>query len=332
MTGLVLDPFAGPGGWSVGLASIGRRDIGIEHNAAACATRAAAGHRTIRGDVAEFPLDHLAGDVDGVIMSPPCQALSKSGDRDGFDLLGELIDAVHRLDWSCRPSANPNVWLVLEVGRWVSTLRPAWLACEQVVQARPLWRAYEHVLNVWGYSTWSGVLNAADYGVAQARERAFLIANRTRPVTAPPATHDDTHDLFGAPARVTMGDHLGWPRDVEFLTARLMGKFMPPDLMWPFDRPALTVAGAPRVGHPGHNDGVTKVQGDGYRVTPAEAGALQSFPIDYPWQGNRTAVHQQIGDAVPPLLAAHVLTAAGAADGHHIAQDRPGSTRATARP
>ncbi len=43
------------------------------------------------------------------------------------------------------------------------------------------------------------------------------------------------------------------------------------------------------------------------RITAAEAGILQSFPADYPWQGNKGQVFSQIGNAVPPRLAAHLL-------------------------
>ncbi|MEV0602158.1 hypothetical protein AB0I82_23020 [Streptomyces sp. NPDC050315] len=44
------------------------------------------------------------------------------------------------------------------------------------------------------------------------------------------------------------------------------------------------------------------------RLSTSEAGQLQSFSANHPWAGNDKA--QQIGNATPPLLAAHVLTAA----------------------
>ncbi|MEV6537423.1 DNA cytosine methyltransferase, partial [Streptomyces sp. NPDC051639] len=43
------------------------------------------------------------------------------------------------------------------------------------------------------------------------------------------------------------------------------------------------------------------------RITAREAGLLQTFPADYPWAGNKGQQFSQIGNAVPPLLAGHLL-------------------------
>ena len=47
-----------------------------------------------------------------------------------------------------------------------------------------------------------------------------------------------------------------------------------------------------------------KLEGTGIRrLTPAECARLQAFPDDHPWQGTKTAIYRQIGNAVPPPLA-----------------------------
>ncbi|MCX3063630.1 DNA cytosine methyltransferase [Streptomyces beihaiensis] len=47
---------------------------------------------------------------------------------------------------------------------------------------------------------------------------------------------------------------------------------------------------------------------DHRRFTIPEAGAFQTFPGNYPWAGNDQS--QQVGNAVPPVFAMHVLSAA----------------------
>jgi DNA (cytosine-5)-methyltransferase 1 len=75
--------------------------------------------------------------------------------------------------------------LAAEPMRWLYDLRPEWTCMEEVPDVLPLWKQYALYLQQWGYSTWTGILNAADYGVPQTRKRAILIASRVRRVTAP---------------------------------------------------------------------------------------------------------------------------------------------------
>jgi DNA (cytosine-5)-methyltransferase 1 len=98
---------------------------------------------------------------------------------------------------------------------------------------------------------------------------------------------------------------------------------------WPLVRPSPTIvgtrrsgdgvlvgrqlgAGASRQGVGGHSGdrGLQPGQLEGVRITHQEAAVLQTFPRDYPWQGVRTKVGEQIGNAIPPLLALHTLCAA----------------------
>jgi DNA (cytosine-5)-methyltransferase 1 len=84
---------------------------------------------------------------------------------------------------------------------------------------------------------------------------------------------------------------------------------------WVRERPATTVQGDPRVSPPGwrgnpadYADGNPTRSGDNaVRVTVQQAATLQGFPPDYPWQGTRTAQFRQVGNAIPPPLAAVVL-------------------------
>ncbi|MGH9249909.1 MAG: DNA cytosine methyltransferase, partial [Acidimicrobiales bacterium] len=100
---------------------------------------------------------------------------------------------------------------------------------------------------------------------------------------------------------------------------------------------ATTVQGDPRVWPPGHKVngadrerlGADEADGrygdqagsDAVRVTVIEAAVLQSFPPDYPWQGTLTKQYQQVGNAIPPLLALHVLAAVTGVEISDIATD-----------
>ncbi|SCK54389.1 DNA (cytosine-5)-methyltransferase 1 [Streptomyces sp. AmelKG-D3] len=384
---------------------LGARDVGLEWDEWACKTRAAAGQLTIRTDVAAYPLWPFLGRITGLIASPPCQAWSMAGKRlglvdqplvhqavadlaQGLDTRGQLLAA-------CRDERS---LLAAEPMRYLHALhqhgQPEWVAMEEVPDVLPLWRQYAAILRSWGFSVWTGILNAADYGVPQTRRRAILLASRTRTAEPPPPTHAkvaEPESLFG-PGReqwVSMATALGWgatDRPVPTVCAgggpgggpepfpsgsrktltdaRDRGTWKPQPVVLQARRegagwaarhgtrenrsadapiPTFTAeahrwswslrsnnqanatvrtidepAGTLFFGHRANEcvwqaeptastpPGAVPAPGP-IRITAAEAGILQTFPADYPWQGNKGQIFSQVGNAVPPRLAAHLL-------------------------
>jgi DNA (cytosine-5)-methyltransferase 1 len=183
-----VDLFAGPGGWSEGMKQLGMRDLGLELDDAACRTRYAAGHATWQVDVTTVDPCMFRG-VPGLIASPPCQDFSTAGGMAGRGgAKGRLVDVVPE---------------------WVAKMEPRWVACEQVVGVLPIWQEHAHLYRELGYSVWTGILDAADFGVPQNRLRAILVASIDGVALPPEPTHGGT-SLFGElKDRVALADVLG---------------------------------------------------------------------------------------------------------------------------
>ena len=193
----VVDLFAGPGGWDLAARKLGIDPLGIEWDDAACATRLAAGLRTLQADVAALrPIDFAL--VTGLIGSPPCTAFSMAGDGEGRAAIDVYLEAIRswvspfggapdyaRLDEAC---GDPSAHLVLEPLRWALDTEPEWIALEQVPTVLPVWQEIAAALRPRGYFAWAGLLSAEQFGVPQTRTRAFVLARKM------------THGMFEVPA------------------------------------------------------------------------------------------------------------------------------------
>lgn len=347
---MIVEGFHGPGGWAEGRRILGltMRAIGLEWDAAACATAAAAGHTVVRCDVATMPTAPFRGRVKIKVDSPPCQAWSRAGKGLGLKdqpLVHQAVeDLAHGRDTRAQlltACKDPRSLLAAEPMRWHHDLRPETICMEEVPDVLPLWQQYARTLRTWGYSVWCGILNAADYGVPQTRRRAILVASRVGEVTAPAPTHAEHpgDDLFGGCLEqwVSMADALGLPDGVtvntrgerrtaggnEFSADRPAQTLVKSTRSWKlrsgqgwmgpagrerFERelnePSFTISGS-AISCKWVGDGVEE-----RNLSLAEAATLQTFPAGHPFHGVRTTQFGQVGNAVPPLLAAHVLSAA----------------------
>jgi DNA (cytosine-5)-methyltransferase 1 len=189
-----LDLFAGPGGWDVGAQALGIDPLGIEYDDAAVATRKAYRLRTIHADVTTLdPVEVMPDGCDLLIASPPCQAWSMAGSRQGE----HDRENVYKLarDWGKGANDDWAVWaderspLAAEPMRWVDALEPGLVAFEQVPPVIDLWRLCASLLAERGYAVWTGILSAERYGVPQTRKRAILMASKIGGVHPPLPTH-----------------------------------------------------------------------------------------------------------------------------------------------
>lgn len=332
------DLFAGAGGWDLAAAQLGILARGVENMPQARATRDAAGLTTIHDDVWTYEPD---GAAEGLIASPPCQTFSAAGKGTGRAALDNVLRAIGDGAYRSRTRlrglgmyvGDDRTALVLTPLHFAVTGGYEWLAWEQVPTVLPVWEACAAELETLGWHTWTGNLQAEQYGVPQTRKRAFLLASRRGPVAPPEPTHSRYYSRdpgkldLGVEKWVSMAEALGWglmERPSPTVTgggtetggaepiAKIVERWTTrPD--WCFRRPSTTIVGTFRpdvVAAPGYRTTVSRQNApDSVRITVSEAGVLQSFPADFPWRGAQGKQYLQAGNAVPPGLALHALSA-----------------------
>ncbi|WP_280459713.1 DNA cytosine methyltransferase [Nocardia carnea] len=316
-----VDLFAGPGGLDVAARWLGRETYGLEWDADACQTRKAAGFNFGEHDVRSLgPRDFPAATM--LTGGPPCQTFTVAGGgagRRALDTVLKFIIAMaagERVQDDLARLDDERTGLVLEPLRWALEAdeqgRPyRTIVLEQVPAVLPVWEAIGRVLrDNLRYRVVTGVLHTEMYGVPQTRRRAVLIASLDGPRALPRPTHRIYRksglrptDDCALPMWKTMAQALP-DRPGPFKVVSNYGTGGDPKArgVRTSDQPSATVTGKVSRNKVETEDGETN------RFRDDEAGRLQSFPMDYPWEGG--AIAQQIGNAVPPIFGLHVLSAA----------------------
>lgn len=217
-TPTMIDLFAGAGGMTVGFAAEGFEPIlAVEWDRHAAATYAAnwgEGH-VVAGDIAEVKESQIPT-VDLVIGGPPCQGFSNLGLKALDDPRNQLWREYMRFI----RTAQPNAFVIENVDRFSSSPEFDMLVNE-----------VDHGL-LSDYEITHGVLNAADYGVAQRRRRTIIIGSRVGRIDLPVPTHA-RGGANGLPSWRTVREVIGHlsPRldttELPASTERFFGEVMP---------------------------------------------------------------------------------------------------------
>lgn len=278
-------------------------------------------NRDIRNVSSEEIMGYVdTGKIDVIIGGPPCQ---------GFSTIGKRVSS----DPEKRSKHDPRNELVLTYAKLIRELRPKFILMENVKGILTL-QDGAYLSNVLkqlreaGYEADYKLINMADYGVPEIRERVIIVGNRVGlPIEFPKPDHsDDPND--GLPMWKNCWDVI---KDLESFGdipefnhvalkhteknieryklipegGRLPENSLPPELYrknfgntykrLSRTRPALTMV-------PG-NDAFPIHPTLHRSLTVREAARIQTFPDNIIFEGNRRQQGHQVGNAVPPVFS-----------------------------
>ena len=279
----------------------------------------------INDDIRKVPASKIkkyrdGSTIDVVIGGPPCQ---------GFSTIGKRVSS----NPNVRAEHDPRNELVLTYANLIKELRPKFIVMENVKGILTLEKgAYlKNVLRLLkeaGYNAQYKLINMADYGVPEIRERVIILGNRVGlPVEFPQPDHSDKPEDGLLPWNncwdvikdlVDLGDtpefnHVALKHTEKNVTryklipegGRLPEGALPPELYrknfgntfkrLSRTRPALTMV-------PG-NDAFPIHPILHRSLTVREAARIQTFPDTIIFEGNRRQQGHQVGNAVPPMFS-----------------------------
>lgn len=320
-----LSLFSGAGGLDIGFHDAGfniTHAVEIDERFAKTLTKNASEGGYIQGtevhciDIRQFSLPK-SEKIDFIIGGPPCQTFSAAGRR-ASGVLG---------------TQDARGTLFQEYVRLLKELQPEGFLFENVygivgAEGGKPWQDIQNAFLEAGYRITSRILDAADYGVGQHRERLLILGSKTGSFAFPRPTHGPDSPskllhvsaeqaLLGcAPAQVENDYQLGG-RYGHLLTQ------IPPGLNYSYfteelGHPEPIFAWRSKFSDflykadPSRPVRTLKAQGGQYTgpfhwesrpFTVSELKRLQSFPDEYELEGSKQVSIHQIGNSVPPQLA-----------------------------
>jgi DNA (cytosine-5)-methyltransferase 1 len=304
----VLDLFCGAGGFSQGF--IQKKFnilLGIEviPNFAQTFKQ---NHNTkcIVDDICNVTIDQIKKktknkDIDVIIGGPPCQAFSQAGKRDPNDPRSNLFKEYLRIVNEVKPKifVMENVVGILTVKN-----KKGNLVKDDII------KKFKKI----GYNVTYQKLIASDYGVPQMRKRIIFVGtpiNSPIEFKFPKPTHENNHIGVGTvllKRKEVDEKYYHSQKMIDGFNKRKeankkKGKGFGAQVL-DLDKPSYTISS--RYWKDGADALVKYSETKIRKLTELECARIQTFPDDYNFFGTKVQVYQQIGNAVPCLLAQHI--------------------------
>lgn len=247
-------------------------------------------------DICEVKADDIPG-CDILTGGFPCQSFSTvNPTKDPFDDRANLYKQMVRIVQAKQPKV-----FVAENVKGMMTLHKGEIF-------RRVTAAFEEA----GYRTFHSLLNAADYGVPQKRERVIIVGIRKDiwekqgDFTFPAKTHEGNWTpLSVAVPELAIKDKKYYFSERAVQGMKNAKNNMKRGLAQNLNEPCLTVTSHLAKVSLNSRDPVLLVDpaNELYRrFTPLEAARIQSFPDDFKFAGTDTTAYRQIGNAIPPVM------------------------------
>lgn len=249
------------------------------------------------GNICDIPSKDIP-DHDVLVGGFPCQSFSTvNPTKNPFDDRANLYKQMVRIAKDKQPKV-----IIAENVKGLMTLHKGTIF-KQVREA------FEDA----GYTVSYRLLNAANYGVPQKRERMILVGFRRDLGIAFDFPEETTADKW-VPLSIAVPELAIEEKKYYFSQKAVEGmKNAKPNMkrgLWQkLDEPCLTVTSHLAKVSLNSRDPVLLVDPETElyrRFTPREAARIQSFPDSFEFAGSETDAYRQIGNAVPPVMFWHV--------------------------